>query len=741
MSYSGIGLNHQLEVDGQIFVSNIESGSTIPFEIYSDYSNKGNLKESRQLRLRVTPSELPNSTSHIDMGIDNQNGDYFYINQPVFDSTITGNRNLFNIDKTGQTNITAPIVSFGTLTTSNIIAQSMNNVLDKIDNSYEFGLKTESLIEIEYDNTVQKEILNISKVCVSKGSIMVLSTEGKLYAAGKNDYGQLGLGDRLSRYRLTPVLGEGASGVVDVKSDSFYFTILKNNGSLYSCGLNDYGQFGVADRESTTQFVQMTGEGASGVVYFDTSRYEIMFVKDTGAAYTTRSNSWIPEIIPGEGSSGVTQCAICSTHAALLKNDALYLRGENAKLGIGLLSGYTSSFTLFDNEFKSGVVKVNIKEGIRGLTVLKDDGAIYVTSSFSTTYTALDNDNYLNYSTLIMKSGDKGASGVIDIDSSFEMTIIKKNDGKIYTKGRTDYGQLGIGFVGRRYYNSVHSYTEVPNFENVQHISVDADGETCAIVFNNKVYIAGRLNIENIKPFKSTFTQLGDVFMYDNVLNINNTITGNSVIKHALSDDNENNGAVYGLYETPTSTLMRFGVFTSNPTNYVTIDEQATVNATSYGPFTGSHVGVTNKSIEKNLIVSVDNTMPLAIFSTNDVITGVSITDIENDPNVFGVSDGDEHYNALGDGTVWVSDANGTLNAGDYITSSTLSGYGVRQEGSRKMNYTVAKILQNCDFTNAKRFLSMSEDKTLSTITKEEYLSNTGNVYRAEVVACTYHCG
>jgi len=182
-------------------------------------------------------------------------------------------------------------------------------------------------------------------------------------------------------------------------------------------------------------------------------------------------------------------------------------------------------------------------------------------------------------------------------------------------------------------------------------------------------------------------------------------------------------------------------VFTSNPTNYVTIDEQATVNATSYGPFTGSHVGVTNKSIEKNLIVSVDDTIPLAIFSTSDVLTAVSISDIENDPNVFGVSNGDEHYNALGDGTVWISDANGTLTAGDYITSSTLSGYGIRQEGSRKTNYTVAKILQNCDFTNAKRFLSMSEDKSLSTITKEEYLSNTGNVYRAEVVACTYHCG
>lgn len=263
-----------------------------------------------------------------------------------------------------------------------------------------------------------------------------------------------------------------------------------------------------------------------------------------------------------------------------------------------------------------------------------------------------------------------------------------------------------------------------------------------SIVLDSNVYVTGKIDINNISPYKTTFTQL-DYPVSDNVVfNINNTISSNTVIKHALEDDNENNGAVYGLYRTPTNDdVMRIGVFTTNPTNYITINENSTVSASGYSQFTGFHSGVTKKSIEKNLIVSVDNTIPLAIFSTSDVLTGVSISDIENDPNVFGVSDGDEHYNALGDGTVWVSDANGTLNAGDYITSSTLSGYGVRQEGSRKMNYTVAKILQNCDFTNAKRFLSMSEDKTLSTITKEEYLSNTGNVYRAEVVACTYHCG
>jgi alpha-tubulin suppressor-like RCC1 family protein len=750
MSYSGIGLNHQLEVDGQVFVSNIESGSTIPFEIYSDYSNKGALTESRQLRLRVNPSEIPNSTSHIDMGIDNQNGEYFYISQPVFDSTISGNKHLFNIDNTGQVNILTPNIICGSLTTSNVTTQNINNLMDKINISNDFGLKAGSVIEIDYTNTVPREIITISKTSVAAASfysytsIMVLSTGGKLYSAGYNNYGQLGLGDTINRRTLTPVVGEGSSGVVDVKSGAWHHIILKQNNALYSCGYNGYGQLGLGNYDYPSKFTIMTGDGSSGVVDFSTSFYSTIFVKNTGAAYGCGLNSQgmlggssgtTPALIPGEGSSGVTKCSVGNTHSMLLKSDAVYISGDNifGQCGQGYSGGSLTTFTLANGEGSSGVTK--IAAGDQFSVILKNDGAVYGCGYDSNGQ--LGRGTTYPYPTVFTTAVGEGAANVTDIVTTFmaRHVLIKKSNGKIYGTGLNSFGQLGLGDTSNRL-----TFTEIPSTEGATNISVGSN--LSSIVLDSNVYVTGKIDINNISPYKTTFTQL-DYPVSDNVVfNINNTISSNTVIKHALEDDNENNGAVYGLYRTPTNDdVMRIGVFTTNPTNYITINENSTVSASGYSQFTGFHSGVTKKSIEKNLIVSVDNTIPLAIFSTSDVLTGVSISDIENDPNVFGVSDGDEHYNALGDGTVWVSDANGTLNAGDYITSSTLSGYGVRQEGSRKMNYTVAKILQNCDFTNAKRFLSMSEDKTLSTITKEEYLSNTGNVYRAEVVACTYHCG
>ena len=57
--------------------------------------------------------------------------------------------------------------------------------------------------------------------------------------------------------------------------------------------------------------------------------------------------------------------------------------------------------------------------------------------------------------------------------------------------------------------------------------------------------------------------------------------------------------------------------------------------------------------------------------------------------------------NAIGEGAIWVSDANGPLQSGDLITSSSIPGYGQLQTGDLPnvfASYTVAKITCDCDF-------------------------------------------
>jgi hypothetical protein len=80
--------------------------------------------------------------------------------------------------------------------------------------------------------------------------------------------------------------------------------------------------------------------------------------------------------------------------------------------------------------------------------------------------------------------------------------------------------------------------------------------------------------------------------------------------------------------------------------------------------------------------------------------------------------------NSVGEGAIMVSNINGNLENGDYITTSHIEGIGMRQDDDLLHNYTVAKIVQDCDF---------STDTT--------NVTHNGITYKSKLVGCTYHCG
>ena len=59
--------------------------------------------------------------------------------------------------------------------------------------------------------------------------------------------------------------------------------------------------------------------------------------------------------------------------------------------------------------------------------------------------------------------------------------------------------------------------------------------------------------------------------------------------------------------------------------------------------------------------------------------------------------------NSVGEGGVWVSNMNGSLESGDYITTSDICGYGMKQDDDLLHNYTVAKILMDCNFQSVRQ--------------------------------------
>lgn len=206
--------------------------------------------------------------------------------------------------------------------------------------------------------------------------------------------------------------------------------------------------------------------------------------------------------------------------------------------------------------------------------------------------------------------------------------------------------------------------------------------------------------------------------------------------------------------------------------NYNSTNNGGYLNLSNVGQitFTGQHRNVfednlsvdtySNETVGK-IVISTGKYSNLeyknsgSLPSINEALPIVAFSNTENDKRVWGVlsntPDTDENgnrihsqgvfvsmyetgsssenryiINSLGEGGIWVCNINGSLENGDYITTSNIEGIGMKQNDDLLHNYTVAKITENCDFTDNERFIEV------------EF---SGSIYRKQFVGCTYHCG
>jgi hypothetical protein len=180
-------------------------------------------------------------------------------------------------------------------------------------------------------------------------------------------------------------------------------------------------------------------------------------------------------------------------------------------------------------------------------------------------------------------------------------------------------------------------------------------------------------------------------------------------------------------------------------------------------------------------------------ITTNESLPVVSLSNVVTDKKCFGVISASEdpeersdafgsfvsvtekekgdtrvYINSVGEGAIWVSNIGGNLEAGDYITTSNVAGYGQKQESDSLKNYTVAKITMDCDFNPATQSIQIikkdEEDENVldehGQIQWEDHPTETEKAYKvryltadgaqtdeantvhiAAFVGCTYHCG
>ena len=302
------------------------------------------------------------------------------------------------------------------------------------------------------------------------------------------------------------------------------------------------------------------------------------------------------------------------------------------------------------------------------------------------------------------------------------------------------------------------------NVNNYKKITINSDGNvgigttnpTSKLHVEGGIYINGSNNPVNDTYLHCTFESPSG---YDNwTIRTSNKNSGNGIEDHSW----ENKGDLFIVTSTTRASGEYYeGVYIRN------VDSTRNLN------FTGQHRVIMNINLQEEigLIVSSSGQYVNIDASTktniNEALPLCILSNVKKDKRVFGIISNKEDtnitrsynqgnieqlgtkkfnnerrfiVNSLGEGSIWVTNTNGSFQNGDYITTSIIPGYGELQDEDTLKNYTVAKITCDCNFSielqerkTVRRTIKkwLKEKKVWQNVKKEE--EKTRNVYNQDL--------
>ncbi|MBI3502073.1 MAG: T9SS type A sorting domain-containing protein [Bacteroidetes bacterium] len=207
---------------------------------------------------------------------------------------------------------------------------------------------------------------------------LFLKSNGTVWACGLNSSGQLGDGTTISK--LTPVQISSLLGIISIAAGGEHSLFLKNNGTVWACGYNLDGELGDGTTVNKSIPVQINSLSNILSIAAGGSSYQSFFVKNNGTVWACgladngQLGIGIQNNSPHPSPTQVTiPCSVSSTQEYLGENSiSIYPNPFSTQATLQTdIPLHNATLTIY-NSFGQEVTQSVIPSGARNLTITRD---------------------------------------------------------------------------------------------------------------------------------------------------------------------------------------------------------------------------------------------------------------------------------------------------------------------------------------------------------------------------------
>ena len=325
---------------------------------------------------------------------------------------------------------------------------------------------------------------DVIQISAGESHAAAVSRDGSVYVWGCNDSGELGLGEA-SAPKAAPQHLETLVNAENAYAGSGYTLIKLRDGTLTGFGKNQVGQLGIGDTTARTEPAAL--DALTDIAAVSAGAEHALAAKWDGTLLAWGNNDVgqlgngglpqqeLPDEIPGL--SNVIGIAVGTNHALAVKEDGtVWTWGKN-------IASADANSTVDTPAQVSSLYQVKKAAGGNAHSiVLKTDGTVWAWGD--NTSGQLGNGTNTRSNTPIQVPN---LANVIDVVAGYEHNVAVKEDGTVWTWGGNSYGQLGLGDTTNR-----NTPQQVPGLSGIDLIATGGWHNLAADQDDTIVYAWGR---------------------------------------------------------------------------------------------------------------------------------------------------------------------------------------------------------------------------------------------------------